>query len=302
MPSGVQNGWHGVELRHLAALQAVASERSFSAAAVSLGYTQSAISGQIIALERVVGARLVERLRGSRLVELTEEGEVLVEHAAAIAARLDAAQADLARLRTGSRRLLRIGTFETVSRSLVADVLRRLSAENPGLEVSLKESHEPGNLLDQLERGKLDLAFTLPPLREGPFEAAELYRDEHVLVLRRSDPLAARGTVSLDEVAADRLIRIAAGRPGSGKALWVEEVASLVAFVSGGLGVGLVPARAVTLPPDLTTVELEAGIGPHVVALAWHAERTRCAEAQRFVELAAVAATAPGVRPLLRAM
>lgn len=302
MRSTAQAGWHGVELRHLAALQAVARERSFSAAAVSLGYTQSAISGQIIALERVVGARLVERIRGSRLVELTEEGEVLVAHAAAIAARLDAAQSDIARLRNGSRQLLRIGTFETVSRPIVADVLRRLSTEHPEVDVSLRESHEMGYLLDQLERGKLDLAFTLLPLRDGPFEAAELYRDEHVLVVRRSDPLAARGAVSLDAIACDRLIRVAAERPSSAKAMWVEEVASLVAFVSAGLGVGFVPGRALTLPPDLTTVELEAGIAPHVVALAWHGERTLCAEARRFVELAVAAAASSGVRPLLRAM
>lgn len=302
MRSSAQAGWHGVELRHLAALQAVANERSFSAAAVSLGYTQSAISGQIIALERVVGARLVERIRGSRFVELTEEGEVLVAHAAAIASRLDAAQSDLALLRTGSRRSLRIGTFETVSRPIVADVLRRLAAEHPGVDVSLRESHETGQLLEQLERGKLDLAFTLLPLRNGPFEAAEVYRDEHVLVVRRSDPLAARGAVSLDAVACDRLIRLTAGRPSSTKAMWVEEVASLVAFVSAGLGVGFVPARSVALPPDLTTVELEAGIAPHVVGLAWHAERTLCAEARRFVELAVAVAGSSAARPLLRAM
>jgi DNA-binding transcriptional LysR family regulator len=302
MRSSVHAGWHGVELRHLAALQAVANERSFSAAATSLGYTQSAISGQIIALERVVGARLVERIRGSRLVELTEEGEVLVAHAAAIAARLDAAQADIALLRTGSRQLLRVGTFQTVSRPLVADVLRRLGAEQPAVDVSLRESYDTGSLLDQLERGKVDLAFTLLPVREGPFETAELYRDEHVLVVRRSDPLAARCTVSLDEIARDRLIRLAAGRPGSAEAMWIEDVASLVAFVSAGLGVGLVPGRAAALPPDLTTVELEAGVAPHVVALAWHRDRTPCAQARRFVELAVVSSASAEARPLLRAM
>ena len=163
--ASLQTGWHGVELRHLAALQAVARERSFSAAAASLGYTQSAISGQIVALERVIGARLVDRLRGSRLVELTEEGEVLLSHAAAIAARLEAAQADIAMLRAGSRQILRVGTFETVSRSMVADVLQRLASEHPSLDVSLRESYEPDGLLDQLERGKLDLAFALWSLR-----------------------------------------------------------------------------------------------------------------------------------------
>jgi len=299
--TSAQGGWHGVELRHLTALRAVAHERSFSAAAGSLGYTQSAISGQIIALERVVGARLVERIRGSRLVELTEEGEILVAHATAIAARLAAAQSDMAMLRAGSGPALRIGTFQTVSRTIVADALRRLSAEDRGVDVSLRESYETGCLLDLLERGKLDLAFTLLPAREGPFETTELYRDEHVLVVRRSDPIAARTVVSLDELDESRLIRLAGGRQAVG-AMSVDDVASLVALVSAGLGVGLVPARAVALPPDLTVVELEARITPHVVALAWHRDRPPGPRARRFVELAASASTSLAGRPLLRAM
>ena len=94
-----ESNWHGVELRHLIALRAVAAERSFSAAARSLGYTQSAVSGQILALERAVGARLVDRVRGARSVRLTAEGDVLLHHATAITTRLAVAQTELRALR-----------------------------------------------------------------------------------------------------------------------------------------------------------------------------------------------------------
>ena len=73
--------WLGIELRHFLALEAVAREGSFGKAAQSLGYTQSAVSQQIAALERIVGERLVERPGGSRPVGLTEAGEIVLRHA-----------------------------------------------------------------------------------------------------------------------------------------------------------------------------------------------------------------------------
>ena len=95
------DSWLGVELRHLAALEAVAREGTFGRAAVSLGYTQSAISQQIQTLERLVGERLLERPGGPRAVTLTEAGALLLRHAESIIARLHAAQADMAALSQG---------------------------------------------------------------------------------------------------------------------------------------------------------------------------------------------------------
>jgi DNA-binding transcriptional LysR family regulator len=89
------NEWLGVELRHLAALEAVVRTRSFGAAARELGYTQSAISQQIAQLERIVGQRLFDRPGGPRRVEPTDAGLLLLRHADAIVARLDAAHADM---------------------------------------------------------------------------------------------------------------------------------------------------------------------------------------------------------------
>src|SRR3954468_22088056 len=88
-------GWPGVEFRHLAALEAVATEGSFRGAGVRLGYAQPAISQQIAALESAVGTRLVDRRRGRGGVALTEAGEVLLRHATEIGARLRAARAEL---------------------------------------------------------------------------------------------------------------------------------------------------------------------------------------------------------------
>src|SRR5919106_457238 len=69
--------WLGVELRHLAALQAISAEGTFGKAARRLGYTQSAVSQQIATLERIVGERLLDRPGGPRPVTLTEAGRRL---------------------------------------------------------------------------------------------------------------------------------------------------------------------------------------------------------------------------------
>src|SRR2546423_687345 len=96
--------WLGVELRHLAALEAVAEEGSFGRAARRLGYTQSAVSQQIAQLEKLVGATLVERPGGPKAVSLTDAGRLLLRHADAIVARLHAAQADMSALQAGQAR------------------------------------------------------------------------------------------------------------------------------------------------------------------------------------------------------
>ena len=85
--------WSALELRHLQALLAVTDEGTFSRAAGRLGYTQSAVSQQISALERMVGAPVFDRPGGPRPVELTEAGRVLVDHARGVLNRLGLAQA-----------------------------------------------------------------------------------------------------------------------------------------------------------------------------------------------------------------
>src|SRR5205823_6460569 len=132
------DSWLGVELRHFAALQAIAAEGSFGRAAVRLGYTQSAISQQIATLERIVGEKLVERPGGPRPVSLTEAGRLLLRHADSIVARLQAAQADLQALRAGEAGTLRIGTFQSVGARLLPEIMRRFTAAWPAVGLVLE--------------------------------------------------------------------------------------------------------------------------------------------------------------------
>src|SRR5881398_4231319 len=141
------DSWLGAELRHFLALEAVAREGSFGKAARKLGYTQSAVSQQIAALERIVGQRLIERPGGPKPVSLTEAGRLLLTHADAIAARVAAAQADLNALGEGEAGTLRVGVFQSVGQRILPELMRRFSTSWPKVDVSLTESADDTELL-----------------------------------------------------------------------------------------------------------------------------------------------------------
>jgi DNA-binding transcriptional LysR family regulator len=289
----------GVEIRHLAALQAVAEHGSFGRAAASLGYTQSAVSQQIATLERLVGERLIERPGGPRPVSLTQAGTLLLRHAEAILARLQAARADLAALGDGRAGTLRIGTFQSVGARILPEALRRLRDGWPDVDVSLSESNDDEGLVRMVERGELDLAFVMLPIADGPFETVELLSDAYMVLAPSDSPLATAPREALVEEIADvpliafrqcrGVLQIEAGLRARGFEPRVvfrsDDNGTVQRLVATGMGCAIVPALAVD-PHDDSTVALELGIPPRRIAIAWHRDRYHTHAAQAFVETA----------------
>jgi DNA-binding transcriptional LysR family regulator len=292
------NGWLGVDLRHLAALEAVARTGSFGRAARELGYTQSAVSQQIAQLERIVGQRLFDRPGGPRPVEPTEAGLLLLRHADAIVGQLDAARADMAALAEGEAGTLRVGIYQSVGARLLPALVRRFRAQLPRVGVRVREESSADDLLRLLEHGELDLSFADLPLREGPFEWAELLQDPYVLLVSARSELAELDAAPpLREVAKLPLIgrrstdepeRFLAGRvPEVNVVFRTDDNGTLAAFVAEGLGAAIEP-RLVVDPRDRDVKMLPFGsrIAPRTLVLAWHRDRYRSQAAQAFVELA----------------
>src|SRR5919206_3016671 len=158
-----RSAWHGIEVRHLAALQALAEEASFHGAARRLGYSQPAVSQQLAALERIVGKQLVNRPRVSQPLTLTEAGERLLVHARSIQSSLASAEAELG---AGAGKVqLRIGTYQTVAAHLVPHVVREVGRKAPQVEVVLDDCPGDTRLVAALDRGELDACFVDLPLR-----------------------------------------------------------------------------------------------------------------------------------------
>jgi DNA-binding transcriptional LysR family regulator len=291
------DSWLGVELRHFLALEAVAREGSFGKAASALGYTQSAVSQQIATLERIVGHRLIERPGGPKPVSLTAAGHLLLRHADAIAARVAAAQADLAALAEGQAGTLRVGVFQSVGQRILPEVMRRFVAAWPQVDVTLTESSDDLALLNLVERGELDLTFADLPLTDGPFESVELLRDPFVLVVPAGSPLAERETApSWRDMAELDLI----GHKHCRTLTQMESEArhplrfvfrsdhnqTVQALVASGVGSALVP-RLTMDPEDESTELIELPkVQPRLISFVWHRDRYRTAAARAFVETA----------------
>jgi DNA-binding transcriptional LysR family regulator len=293
-----RDGFLGLELRHLAALEAVGRTSSFGRAARELGYTQSAVSQQIAQLERVVGQRLVDRPGGPRPVSLTEAGQLLLRHADAIVAQLDAAQADMAALAEGAAGPLRVGILQSVGARILPALLRQFQEQWPRVEVQVHEEADVPELLRLVERGDLDLTFAELPLPEGPFESREVLRDPYVLLVSAKSELAERdGPFPLRSLAGLPLIgwrttgepdRFLRGHVSDLNVVFrTDDNGTLLSLVAEGLGAAVVPYLVVNpRNPAFVTVPLGGRLPPRVLGVVWHRDRYRSAASQAFVELA----------------
>src|SRR5918996_6244313 len=130
-----------LDVKRMKVLREVAAERSFSAAAEKLGYTQSAVSQQIAALERETGTTLIER--NPRGIRLTDAGEALVRHADGILARLADAEAELEAIAGLQGGRLRLAAFPSAGASLMPEAIAVFRDRHPAVELTL-EPAEPG--------------------------------------------------------------------------------------------------------------------------------------------------------------
>src|SRR3954469_17116911 len=153
-----------MELRHFEYFVAVAEERSFTRAAARLHVVQSGVSAVIKALERDLGAALLERT--SKRVVLTDAGEALLPRARAALDAARAARDAVDEVRGGLRGTLRFGILNSVAVIDVAAVLGAFHRTNPGVALQLTVSPQgSAGLLDALADGSLDVAIVSVPGR-----------------------------------------------------------------------------------------------------------------------------------------
>src|ERR1700733_8648361 len=257
-----------LDTHRLRLLREFAERGTIAATAAALGYTPSAVSQQLAALERESGAVLLDRT--ARTAELTDAGRRLVEHAERILAMVEAAEADLSS--AGPTGRVTVTAFPTAAVAFGPALVRRVRA-HPGMSLLLRETQREEGLR-LVRSGEVDVALiadwsgrlTRPgPGSSGGSEGGEesgvlrfyrLLRDPVVLVLPRGHPFADPAKpVDLDELrdepwlaapigepsrqAVDRLL---VGTGGMPPAPWeFEGLSTILSLVARGIGIAALP-------------------------------------------------------------
>ena len=169
------------------AFEAVARHLNFSAAALELHLTQSAVSRQIRSLEDDVGAPLF--LRGTRFVELTGAGATLLRSVAPL---LDRVDASVRQIRTArGRRSVALTTFASFASLWLIPRLQDFQAQHPDIDIRVSA----GDALTDLDDGEFDLALRYCHPDQAPAPAERLFGEvltpvaSRSLVQRRGTPL-----------------------------------------------------------------------------------------------------------------
>jgi DNA-binding transcriptional LysR family regulator len=240
--------------QHLFTLKAVVRSGSFAVAARDLGYTASAISQQISALEKDSGLVLFER--EAHGIRPTAAAHRLVDLSARVLAALAELDHEVRELASGAIGRLRLGSFPTAGVRLVPSALSALVATRPRAEIELGEG-EPEELVAALLDGDLDVAlvyeYGLSP-RQWPdgLTRHHLLREDLVLLRARDSGLSAqladlaqaRWITSREDTAGARsLVRLCAAAGFEAQVTFRSNNYDVVReLVCARLGVSVVPA------------------------------------------------------------
>lgn len=256
-----------LDLHRLRVFTSVVASGSVQAAAANLGYSPSAVSQQVTALQRETGLVLLERV--GRGLRATAAGLAVAAEADALLARLGEAEALVTDLREGRTGTLSIAYFASVGATWLPHIVQRLSADFPRVRLDLRLSDELAD--DPHERADISLVVAREELTLGSGFVSHHLLDEPYLAILPADHRLAAGTeVELAELAREawvdndfargwcrRNLIDACIAAGFNPPFRVEahDYPTAIAFVSAGLGITVLPALgAGQLPPGLRPV------------------------------------------------
>ncbi len=255
-----------LDVHRLRVFRSVVASGSIQAAANNLGYTPSAVSQHVTALQRETGLALISRV--GRGIEPTAAGRALALEIDGVLSRLGEVESVVGDLRAGRTGSLSIAYFASVGSAWMPTVVATMMAEFPSvrLDLALREDvpTDPG------ERPDLQIAVEQGAIHRPGLVAQHLLDDPYVAVLPSGHPLAERDEIDLVELAGERWVDNDFARgwcrrnlieachaAGFSPPFHVEahDYPTATAFVAAGIGVTVLPTLgARQLPPGVVAV------------------------------------------------
>ncbi|GAA1899230.1 LysR family transcriptional regulator [Williamsia serinedens] len=251
----------------------IAEAGSLTAGAEQANMTASAASQRITKLEKSIKQPVVVRL--PRGVSLTDAGEVLVARARLFRREMRSAQGDLDALRGLQRGTVRLGSFPTVSASILSDALKVYRSRWPDVDISVTSATRP-QLLDMLDAGEVEMAllwsYRWTAETERSLTLHPLMSDPTMLLIPADRDMPAGGAVlsslrsqrwiirNSDHPAAEVLYRSCQNAGFEPNVVYeAHDYQEIEAMVAAGLGIAMVPRLAVASHrPDVKAVPFSA--------------------------------------------
>ncbi|KYH45197.1 LysR family transcriptional regulator [Branchiibius sp. NY16-3462-2] len=288
-----------IDVHRLRVFRAVVASGSVQAAATNLGYTPSAISQHLTALQKETGLALFAK--DGRGIAPTPAGRVLAEQSDAVMAQLSRLNGVVDDLREGRTETLTIASFASAGQVWMPQVARGLRDEFPDLQLTVNLNELPGVQLP--DGAQLDLRTedpSGPPSTMPGYTRVPLCEEDYVVAVAVNHPLAQRDSIVLSELAAERWISDTSGadicaailRGATQAAGFTPRFAAVtsdhhssLAFAAAGIGVAVLPLLTVaTPPPDIAIVPITDGPRRRIVAFVLD-DATTSAAVQRTIAL-----------------
>jgi DNA-binding transcriptional LysR family regulator len=197
---------------------AVCECKGFSRATARVHRSQAAISTRIAKLEQEAGSKFIDR--SQRQFRLTKEGELFLNFAQEIVAKIDAAQQSLQVLHSSVREEVRIGATRSVGIYILPDVISGITRDFPNLKMSLL-THARSAIYERLQQGILDLAVVLADAVPRGLFAESLRSESLCFVISPKHPLASKKVISKEEL---KTVPLISGIKGSDFSDMIDEV------------------------------------------------------------------------------
>jgi LysR family transcriptional regulator, hydrogen peroxide-inducible genes activator len=245
-----------MEVHQLRYFCAVAESGNFTRAAEATRISQPSLSQQIHKLEDELGAKLFDRL--PRSARLTQFGKAFLPKAQAILRQIGEAQTEIREMASAESGEVILGAIPTVAPYLLPSMLSSFAKQHPSVSINIVEEITPA-LLERLHDGSLDLAVLALPVEGDELITTELMREPLFAVLPEHHALAKRRTLMLEQIRTEPFLLLKEGhcfRDNALKACRQSQVnpnvvfesgqfATILAMVSAGMGVSVVPEMAV---------------------------------------------------------